>query len=119
MWQMLLGAGLGALSANQKQKAEEENNKMQAELTRYSPWTGMKGTISHNAPSMLDGVLQGGMGGMGVMQEMNKMQGPQAAAVDLNQAPKGYQGWDVEPKIKTGKETMDSSYYQQVPNFYV
>ncbi len=66
-WNLLvpaLGAVAGGLQANEQKKDVRRQNRAQAEITRYSPWTGMKGQMQAE-PSAVGGALQGGM--MGAM----------------------------------------------------
>lgn len=56
------GAGLGALKNAEERKQIAALNAAEAEKTRYSPWTGMKGQIQAS-PSAFGDVLQGGMTG--------------------------------------------------------
>jgi hypothetical protein len=72
MWWWMLPAAsamLGANKAAKQQEAQKANNLAQSELTRYSPWTGMKGQLDTSyAPSALEGGLSGGVAGLGMMQ---------------------------------------------------
>lgn len=71
LWALPLGmAALGALQSEQKRKDTAEWNKKQAELHKYSPWTGMKGEIRENNQDAMGGALQGGVAGLGMAQGM-------------------------------------------------
>lgn len=58
------GAGLlaGGLKANSDKKQYRRNQAAQAEMTRYSPWTGMQGKVL-TPPSSFGTVMQGGLTG--------------------------------------------------------
>lgn len=56
-------------AAKQKQKQQENFNMAQSELTRYSPWTGMKGQLDNSyAPDQLSAGISGGIQGLGIAQ---------------------------------------------------
>ena len=64
MWMLPVGmAALGAYQGAQKKKAEDQWNRGQAEVTRYSPWTGISGQLKPSSSSMLGGAMQGGLSG--------------------------------------------------------
>jgi len=72
---------MGMDKARRQADAKESYNKAQAELTKYSPWTGMRGQIDTSySPTMLEGGLQGGIQGMGMMQAGQSAFGGAAAA---------------------------------------
>ncbi len=69
------GAGMGAMKNNQEKHAFEEQQKVQAATTRYSPWTNMtaaapvmnKGAIANIGAGAMSGYLAGqGMAGEGM-----------------------------------------------------
>lgn len=60
------GATAGAVSGYEKKKDQKRQQKAQAEMTRYSPWTGMQGQIVPAAPSMFTSMLGGASGVMGL-----------------------------------------------------
>lgn len=75
---------MGMNNARRKAEQQERYNKGQAEVTRYSPWTGMTGKLDNSyTPSMLEGGLQGGMAGLGAMQGMKGAFGAQPAQPQL------------------------------------
>ena len=60
------GAIGGGIEGKQKQNEIRDQNKAQAEITRYSPWTNMTGKLQKNDANAFGGALQGGaMGYMG------------------------------------------------------
>lgn len=73
------GAGISAISEMGRQKDLERHNKGQAEMTKYSPWTGVSGQIQQDqGPGVLGAAVGGGMSG--AMMGMN-------AQSMFNQAP--------------------------------
>lgn len=95
MWQLLIPAASALMSANQasnKQAQQERYNKAQAETTRYSPWTGMKGQLDTSySPSALEGGLAGGLQGLGMWQSLKNMGFGSGSA---NSNPTMYSGVD-------------------------
>jgi hypothetical protein len=77
----LLGGGVKAIADNKQYKRDQL---AQSELTRYSPWTGMKGQ-SLSRPSAFGTVLQGGMTGAMLGQGINA--GGAAGAAGAGSAP--------------------------------
>lgn len=74
---MAVAAGLGAVSGmSQAKKAEEKaanDNALNAELQRYSPWTGYQNKgLANGGPGMLAGGLSGAAGGLQVAQGLSK-----------------------------------------------
>lgn len=56
---LAIGAGLGALKHYAVDKPQHKRQQLaQAEMTKYSPWTGMKGKIL-TPPSAFGSMLQG------------------------------------------------------------
>lgn len=72
MWQFLIPAATAALGAQRAQRQADQKerfNKAQAEITKYSPWTGMRGQLdSSYSPSSFEGGLAGGLQGLGMAQ---------------------------------------------------
>ena len=62
-WLLLGGAALGAIQGQRKQDQINRMNQAQAETTRYSPWTGMKGQLQNPGGGWFDGALSGGLTG--------------------------------------------------------
>lgn len=72
---MLMGGG-GILGYDQAAKQKQQqmiDNAAQAELTRYSPWTGMKGQINTKYADPFAAALGGGMQGLGVAQGLGTL----------------------------------------------
>jgi hypothetical protein len=65
MWQYLLPIGMSLLQHHEQRRQADADRKLNAELTRYSPWTGMQidpraGTRDPNAAKTLStGILTG------------------------------------------------------------
>lgn len=79
MWNFIIPAamaGVGYLEGKRKQDQQERWNRAQAEVTRYSPWTGIKGDLSPVTASPLGGAMQGGLTGAMMYQTFNS--GPKA-----------------------------------------
>lgn len=70
MWPLLIaGAALGTLKGVKGMVDESKDRKLQAETTRYSPWTGMKAADPRRANlfgDLLSGGLTGAMIGQGI-----------------------------------------------------
>jgi len=82
MTMMLLAGGasalMGGLSAKEAQEQAKQDKLLNAQITRYQPWTGAQTQAVTKAPSTMQGVLQGGMGGaqfgLGLGNSMKGMQ---------------------------------------------
>jgi hypothetical protein len=72
---MLVGAGLGALRSNEEKNMWADQQKAEAEKTRYAPWTGQWG--SNLAPPTGDvaNIGAGVVSGAAIGQQMNKNSG--------------------------------------------
>lgn len=93
---LLAGGGLGLGKGLLDQQREKKDRAAQAEIARWSPWTGMQAQPVQRA-DMLGSVMQGGtsgamMGqGVGNQQAYNKYLG---AMTPSNQAPGRFgSGW--------------------------
>lgn len=75
----LLLAGLGLAAGAGKsvldQAAEKKQRQLQAETTRYSPWTGMQAEAPKRT-DWLGNMLQGGLGGGMMGMNIDKVMGP-------------------------------------------
>lgn len=83
-----VSAGVGALQGQQKEKQQKQFNDSQAEITRYSPWTGMRGQVTPTTDNALGGAMQGGLGGALFGQRIASMQG--AAKPEVTTGGNGY-----------------------------
>lgn len=85
----LIGSALGAFSGDQKSKENQKYNQMQAELTRYSPWTHQMGQLTPNNDNALNGAMQGGLSGLSLYQNLGKagMLGGSSAPMQPVQSP--------------------------------
>jgi len=85
MTMMLIGGGasalLGGISAKEAQEQRKQDQLLNAQITRYQPWSGAHTQEVTKAPSTMQGVLQGGMGGaqfgLGLGKSMGKMGAPE------------------------------------------
>jgi hypothetical protein len=84
MWPMIAAmaasTALGYNQQRQQQKATDKWNKGQAEMTKYSPWTGVRGQTQMNTADPLSGAIQGGLSGFAMGQNFSKMGGAAPAA---------------------------------------
>ncbi len=71
LWPMLAMGALGAVQGQRKQDRIAKMNEAQAETTRYSPWTGMKGQLQDTGGGAFDGALQGGLTGAALSQSFD------------------------------------------------
>lgn len=101
MWPMLAAAGgmaaLGMIREREKAKAQRKYNEGQAEISRYSPWTGMQGQITPVFDDSLGAGLQGGLSGAMMAQNFSKANPSSQAqmeqqAVNTTEAVDGAQG---------------------------
>ena len=69
MLPMLIGAGVGLAKGHMDRQQERKDRKTQAEIQRWSPWTGLQGQQVKNT-SMLGAGMQGAMGGAMIGQAM-------------------------------------------------
>jgi hypothetical protein len=99
-WGALAGAILGLGKGMLDKKKEDADRKIQAETTRYSPWTHMQAAAPQRA-DLLGSTMQGGMTGAAMGQNMNS-QNQQNALLD---AQKNY--WErmmaSQPTAGTGQ----------------
>lgn len=69
LWMLPLAMGaLGAINANDQQRQQKKQNLAAAENNRYANWTGRTMQQRFDAPSALQGAMQGGIGGLGMAQ---------------------------------------------------
>lgn len=76
-WVPLLMAVAGALSAADQERTQSKRNLAKAEGNRYAGIRNSRGQeqggrqqLDFNAPSMLQGAISGGIGGLGAQQSM-------------------------------------------------
>lgn len=100
-------AVMGGIGAERKRNSDIANNQMQAEISKYAPWTGQWGQIGNVSGGFLNGAMQGAMSGMGMMQSLNGsgfLDGRKAQTLDVS----GGQG-------PTGWSTLEGSKYLEMP----
>lgn len=111
MWWLVpvASAVMNGLQAEKQRKAQIEDNKLQAELTKYSPWTGQFGKISPVGGGFMDGAMQGAMSGLSLSQNMMK-----AGMID---GPKKAKPVEVSPTANEpiGWSTLEGSKYLEQP----
>ena len=78
---MMIGSALlQARQAEQRRNQQEKYNKGQAEVTRYSPWTGMQGQMDNSfIPDALSAAAGGAIQGASVAQGLQGAFGGAAA----------------------------------------
>ena len=70
MWPLLLaGAGLGAVRSMQQEQQAKQDRKREAEIARWSPWSGMQAQRV-GSPDYMGNIMQGGMTGAMMGQAM-------------------------------------------------
>lgn len=69
-WVPVAMAAAGAVEGDAKQKRNEKKLQAQAEIARWSPWTDMKPHDVSTEDSAIHGAMQGGVAGMGMIQNM-------------------------------------------------
>lgn len=69
-WIPVAMAVAGALEADEKRKRNEKKLQAQAEIARWSPWTELKPHDVSTEDNALHGAMQGGVAGIGMMQNM-------------------------------------------------
>lgn len=79
-----MGALMGAANEQKKRNDQTHFNKYQAEVTRYSPWTGMQGQLTPVTGNPLGGAVQGGISGAMFGKSFQGGNGTEAAIGALN-----------------------------------
>ena len=67
---MLVGAGLGALKSQEEKNMWADQQKAEAEKTRYAPWTGQWGKTLDGPTGDMGNIMAGTMAGAGIGQQM-------------------------------------------------
>jgi hypothetical protein len=70
-WLPLAMMGAGAAKGALDQRQAGRQRKAEAEIARWSPWTGMQAQRVDDGPGILGGAMQGGVSGLGLMQGMS------------------------------------------------
>lgn len=114
-------AAIGAMSAKNRNDNIESANKANAEITRYSPWTGMQGQIQAKGPSMMEGAFAGGLQGLGMAQGMGFGGGAPSAGAPAGGMMAGggspLGGQDMSAQLGMQGNMFEQSMNQQ-PNFF-
>ena len=73
-WAMMgAGALMGALQTKQQHEEAKRQAKLQAEVARYSPWTGMKPQMV-SGPNAMGNLMQGALTGAAMAQQFKAPQ---------------------------------------------
>jgi hypothetical protein len=70
----------GGVKGQLDQQQAARQRKAEAEVARWSPWTGMAPQRVDEGSGVLGGMMQGGMAGLGAMQAFNGAFGSESAA---------------------------------------
>jgi hypothetical protein len=68
---MLVGAGLGALKSKEEKNMWADQQKAEAEKTRYAPWTGQWGQNLPGPTGDMGNIMAGTMAGAAIGQQMD------------------------------------------------
>ena len=77
MWWIPIAMAAGSM-INEKEREDnlEAYNEGQAEMTKYSPWTGVRGQIKQDTgPGIFGAGISGAVSGLGVSQQLQGMGG--------------------------------------------
>ena len=89
----MVGTGLLSLNQeNQKAKQMKKYNEGQAEITRYSPWTGRAGEIKPYTYDPLSATAGGALQGLGMSQSFGKLGGGSQPTASIGAASEGVLG---------------------------
>lgn len=84
-----VGGGLGLIQNHQKQAEYNRQKELASQTERYSPWTGVHGTMPTSAPNAMSSLMQGAMQGASFGQGMG---GAPAAPAAGAASPSPYGG---------------------------
>lgn len=71
VWPLVIGAAIGAAKQYGDQKEAARQRDVQAQIARFSPWTGMGANSSIANPNAVQNVGGGLLAGMQMQQSMN------------------------------------------------
>lgn len=117
-WIPIAAAAVSMMNAKKQADNQEAYNKAQAEMTKYSPWTGVAGKITPiTAPSALGAAASGAIQGMAIQQGIGKGFGlgsdPSGASMSGASSPYSLGGDQMISDIEKQKfNTGGSSPYQ-------
>jgi len=63
VWPLIVGAALGLMKSKQEEAAHADDARLASTMTRFSPWTGMKGQLSTKDPNYFGNITKGAMAG--------------------------------------------------------
>ena len=108
MWWMPAAMAVGSM-IGEKERSDnlEAHNKGQAETTRYSPWTGMKGQIKQDTgPGLFGAGVSGAASGLAISQQFGGNAGGQGGMATTKSSP--WSSNDLTP----GGSTLDFDKYR-------
>lgn len=113
MWWTIAAMGANALMQANKAKRDQEtmkqHNLAQAEMTRYSPWTGQSGKITpYTGPSAFEGAVGGAFQGAAMGQQLN-------SAFSAPDATKGFENKQDWQNLEQGKASPVATLYGTNP----
>jgi hypothetical protein len=119
-WIPLAMMAAGAAKGGLDQKAAAKKRKAEAEVARWSPWTGMSAQRVEDGPGVLGGAMQGGVSGLDMMQKMGgSTQSPKAPPGNVYDTTPGYTpSAPSAPSSTSGGEAMLSLAPQQSQQKY-
>lgn len=121
----LVGAAVGAVGHNQKMGQYNRDKELAARMESNSPWTGVHGEMPKQAPSLMGEVMQGGMSGLSMGQNIGKaggiggfLGGAEKAAAPIAQGANSPMGslWAGQDAKKPGMFDMGKSSYSMFAN---
>lgn len=105
---MLVGAGLGALKSQEEKNMWADQQKAEAEKTRYAPWTGQWGKTLDGPTGDVGNIMAGTMAGAGIGQQM----------VGDKKAAKDNKDLKVTESEKSVDDTRPMNNYYRLQNEY-
>jgi hypothetical protein len=111
-------AALGYNQQKQQQKQMAKYNQGQAEMTRYSPWTGVKGQTQMDSSDPLGGAIQGGLSGLALGNNISKLNfggAPQKPMGDISMNTTDMQKADNLDPMGQENQTLFGTMKKQNP----
>jgi hypothetical protein len=88
-WIPLAMAGAGAIKGQKEEAQAKRDRQMEAEIARWSPWTGMQPQRVHDGPGVMGNAIQGATSGLSMMQNVNALRGGKSDPVAPKAPPPG------------------------------
>jgi hypothetical protein len=122
----LIGGGLGFLKSGQDDAMAKKQNLLNAQIMRYSPWTGMHPNQTQGHGDQLGNIMQGALTGGMFGQALDKAGGAAASSpegttggADASYNPDTYGSYDVNTgKGELQPKLMNQDMYQPGGEFY-